>query len=89
MTENNDDGPDPIETLDDGEDRELTMAQLKSRLDIARQKAAEGRGPDPLRAQNQPRPRSRDDELLADPPMSERHSAFSGWRAGSRARPTS
>jgi hypothetical protein len=87
MANDDDDGRlDPRETLDDGEDRALTMAQLKSRLAVERQRAAEGRGPDPMPANAEPRPRSRDDELLTDLPPSEHVGSFTGWQAGRRAR---
>jgi hypothetical protein len=86
MAADDQDGLNPRETLDDGEDRQLTMAQLRAQLELARQAAAEGKGPDPLATPSEVRPRVRDDELLANPPPSERLGGFSGWNAGRRAR---
>lgn len=81
------DGPGIVETLDDGEDRGLSMAELKRQLEVRRQEIAEGKAAaESAELPSTARPRSRDDELLADPPELERLGGFSGWRAGRRAR---
>lgn len=65
-----------VETLDDGEDREATMAELKARIEVRKQGAS---GSEPESA----KPRARDDELLADPPATSLHlGRFHGWQQG-------
>ncbi|MFV8748951.1 hypothetical protein ACNOYE_00210 [Nannocystaceae bacterium ST9] len=87
MAADDQDGAGTVQTLDDGEDRELTMAQLRARLEVRKQAAAEGRGLDPLApTEAKPRPRSRDDELLDELPATEHMGGFSGWKAGRRVR---
>lgn len=86
MAADHDDGPNPRETLDDGEDRQLTMAQIREQLEAARQAGTEAKRAAPPSTPSAARPRSRDDELLADPPENEHFGSFAGWRAGQRAR---
>lgn len=70
-----------VETLDDGEDREATMAELKARIEAHRQAVQANPGAAAL-ALERARPRERDDELLADPPETSRLGRIAGWEAG-------
>lgn len=65
------------ETLDDGEDREATMAELKARIEAHRQAKQAG-----VRLPERARPRERDDELLDDPPETTKLGRIAGWEAG-------
>lgn len=82
-----DDNP-ALQTLDDDRtDRELSMAQLKQRLEAKRLAAARGEAEDPLATPSSARPRERDDELLSDPPETDYHlGRLGGWRAGRHLR---
>lgn len=69
------------------QDRELTMAELKARVDRERELATLTGQPPAHESLAKARPRARDDELLTELPPSDHHlGRFAGWRAVRKVR---